>query len=94
MPYIDSTPQDYPSKFEEDNLQDVFAQMLIDNGWTLVRNFYKAAVDTRAYNRRTDQVNYAIARHTIFRNADGKLLGFATISQFPLKYKYEKTAYS
>ncbi|PGK40743.1 hypothetical protein MYW48_08535 [Bacillus cereus] len=90
MPYIDSTPQDYPSKFEEDNLQDVFAQMLIDNGWTLVRNFYKAAVDTRAYNRRTDQVNYAIARHTIFRNADGKLLGFATISQFPLKYKYEK----
>lgn len=89
MPYIDSTPRNYPIKFEEDNLQDVFGQMLIDNGWVMVRSFYKAAVDTRAYHRLTDRVNYAIARHTIFKNADGKLLGFATVGHFYLTYRLE-----
>lgn len=85
MPYIDSTPRDYPITFEEDNLQDVFAQMLIENGWTLERHFYKAVVDTRAYREMTSRVNYAVARHMIFKNADGKLLGFAVIGQFHMK---------
>ena len=86
MPYIDSTPRDYPIKFEEDNLIDMLGQLLIDNGWTLAKSFYKAAVDTRAYFRITDRVNYAVAQHNIFRNADGKLLGIATVAQFPVYF--------
>ncbi|MGG3797733.1 hypothetical protein [Metabacillus fastidiosus] len=91
MPYIDSTPKDYPMVFEEDNLTDVFGQMLIDNGWTHARTFYKAVVDTRAYFRITDRVNYAVAKHSIFRNADGKLLGVATVGQFDLKFRRENS---
>ncbi|MDQ0176224.1 hypothetical protein [Bacillus chungangensis] len=87
MPYIDSTPKDYPIVFEEDNFHDVFGNMLIDNGWTYARKFYKAAVDTRAYYKLTDRVNYAVAKHTIYRNADGQLLGIAEVGQFPLYYR-------
>lgn len=86
MPYIDSTPQGYPITFEEDNLQDVFGQLLIENGWVKVRSFYKAVVDPRAY-KDIPKVNYATAKHDIFSNADGKLLGFATVSQFYLTDK-------
>lgn len=89
MPYIDSTPKGYPLKFEEDNLQDIFSQMLTNNGWVMVRTFYKAAVDTRAYNKLTDRVNYAIARHMIFKNSDGALLGFAVVGQFARTYREE-----
>lgn len=89
MPYIDSTPKAYPMKFEEDNLQDVFAQMLVDNGWTLVRTFFKAVADSRAYHRGTDRANYAVAKHAIFRNADGQLLGFATAANFYLLFERE-----
>lgn len=89
MPYIDSTPKEHPLMFEEDNLQDVFGNMLTNNGWTLVRTFYKAVVDTRAYNRLTSRVNYAIAKHTIFSNAEGKLFGFATVGDFNLKFRRE-----
>lgn len=88
MPYIDTTTSDYPIKFEEDNLQDVFGQLLTDNGWALVRTFYKAAVDTRAYYPITRRVNYAIAKHSIFKNADGKLLGMATVGQFSLWFRH------
>lgn len=89
MPYIDTTPSDYPLKFEEDNLQDVFGQLLTDNGWVLVRTFYKAVVDSRAYHPITRRVNYAIAKHSIFKNADGKLLGMATVGHFSLWFKHE-----
>lgn len=85
MPYIDSAPRDSALKFEEDNLQEIFGQLLLDNGWTLARTFYKATVDTRAYFQVSNRVNYAIAKHTIFRNADGQLLGFAVVGQFNLK---------
>ncbi|WP_411685051.1 hypothetical protein [Aeromonas caviae] len=90
MPYIDSTPKESLLKFEEDNLQDVFGKMLTENGWVKARSFYKAVVDARAYVSGASKANYAIAKHDIFKNADGKLLGFATVAQFYLSYLTDK----
>ncbi|MGD6829018.1 hypothetical protein [Bacillus pumilus] len=90
MPYIDSTPREYPSKFEEDNLQDMFAELLTNNGWVVERTFYKAAYDTRAHYKTRSRVNYAAAKHTIFRNSDGILFGLATVGYFDLKFRQEE----
>lgn len=91
MPYIDSTPKNSSIVFEEDNLQEMFAKLLTDNGWVVARTFYKAAVDTRAYLRKTDHVGYAIAKHTILQNADGVYFGIASVSQFTKAYRTEVT---
>lgn len=88
MPYIDT--ETMPITFEEDNVQEVFGNVLINNGWRMAKSFYKAAVDVRAYlpTGLADKVYYAIAKHTIFQNAEGKLLGMATIGTVTLKRKH------
>lgn len=88
MPYIDTETMSIT--FEEDNIQEVFGNVLIDNGWRMAKSFYKAAVDVRAYLPLylADKVYYAIAKHTIFQNAEGKLLGMATIGTVTLKRKH------
>lgn len=88
MPYIDTSPISSYIKIDEDNAIEQIGQILIDNGWTFVKSFFKAVGDTRAYYKGNDErTNYAFAQHFIYRNAEGKLLGMANVGTHTISYK-------
>ena len=87
MPYIDTTPTNAYIKIDEDNAIEQIGQILVDNGWTFVKSFYKAVGDTRAFWKGSDRrTNYAFAQHFIYRNAEGKLLGMANVGIHSISY--------
>lgn len=87
VPYIDTSPVDSYIKIDEDNAIEQIGQILIDNGWTFVKSFFKAVGDTRAYYRGNDErTNYAFAQHFIYRNAEGKFLGMANVGVHSISY--------
>lgn len=72
---------------DEDNAIETIGQILMDNGWTYEKTFYKAVCDTRAYymlGGNEQRVNYAFAKHVIYRNADGKYLGIANTAAYSI----------
>lgn len=86
MAYIDTTPALSPYKVREGTLQEGFKNMLVQNGWTAVKEFMKAVTSTHFVTEHPESAmhedSFTIAKHQIVRNARGDLLGIATVADW------------
>jgi len=96
MPYIDTTPAAYPVKLQEGNAQEKLGELL-GQYWTIAgttatkHNFFKLAFDNALNNPSSspladDLFEVVLARHYVYANREGKVLGLAMKATREFKY--------
>lgn len=76
----------------EATLMQDLKDLIVANGWTFEKSFYKVAFPNMIINPNSsfDQetlISFAVAKHMIFKNANNRYYGLAQLKQFKIKYK-------
>lgn len=86
MPYIDNLEQIDMHLRDKSAMED-FGKILGQNGWTRIKTFYKVVVGRKQYGLTPTEsspfpyraIVHLAARHLLYKNADGRVLGMAEI---------------
>jgi hypothetical protein len=78
--------------FTEGTLMTDLKNLIVANGWTFEKTLYKVVysnfiIDPDEYIDQDDNVNFAVAKHMIFKNANNRYYGLAQLKQFSVMYK-------
>lgn len=92
MPYIDNVEQFEYTMYDKTAMQD-FGNILEMNGWTKIKHFYKVVIGRKQYHYTKQEIEsgdgvgqrsyrpymYVTAKHMLYKNAKGRVLGMAEI---------------
>ncbi|HFU6611141.1 MULTISPECIES: hypothetical protein [Bacillus cereus group] len=72
--------------FTEGEFQDDLCKLLIANGWTKVKSFFKAAYpDLDVKSENDTRFEFGICKHMLVKNDSGSIYGISQISKWSLK---------